>query len=162
VAAKQRVLPNMTLVDQRLQEALEYMYDDKHISAITLCQEVLELEPDNVLALTRMGSAYWGMGYDDAARSAWKKALSLDPNNEALKQFLNQETGSGRRVTPGGKRASADIKREYENEIARYNRNKRAKRSNAEAASELKTMIDKFEGTGVDMSYLYSEYQQYK
>ncbi|MDD4004817.1 MAG: hypothetical protein PHW69_06390 [Elusimicrobiaceae bacterium] len=162
VAAKQKILPNMTLVEQRLQEALEFMYEDKNISAITLCQEVLDLDPENVLALTRMGSAYWGMGYDDAARSAWKKALVLDPNNADLKQFINQDAGSGRKAGGSKKRASADITREYQLAIAQYNRNKRAKRAKEVVSAELKAMIDKFEGTGVDMQYLYSEYQQYK
>lgn len=164
VAAKQKVLPNMTLVDQRLQEVLEYMYEDKYIAAITLCQEVIELEPNNVLALTRMGSAYWGMGYDDAARAAWKRALSLDPNNSDLKEFLSQEAGSGNRkagALGSRKRASAEVANDYQRQISKYNLEKRTK-TRAEIASELKTMIDKFEGTGVDMKYLYSEYQQYK
>jgi|GEM_PF-1631815 len=95
IASQEALVPNLSLVDQRLQEALELIYVGRYVAAISLCQDVLELEPNNVMALTRIGSAYWAMGYEDAARKTWRRALALDPSNTDLKQFLSRE-GKGK------------------------------------------------------------------
>ncbi|HRY30511.1 MAG TPA: tetratricopeptide repeat protein [Elusimicrobiota bacterium] len=80
-----------TLVDYKLQLALEYVYDQQFLKAINECNQVLDLEPDNVLALTRMGSAYYAMGQKDEAKTLWVRALKLEPNNQVLKQFLREK-----------------------------------------------------------------------
>lgn len=49
------------------------------------------MEPHNVLALTRMGSAYYAMGQKSEARRYWEKALKLDPQNNVIKQFLREK-----------------------------------------------------------------------
>jgi Tfp pilus assembly protein PilF len=80
-----------TLVDYKLQLSLEYVYDGQFLKAINECNHVLDLEPDNVLALTRMGSAYYAMGQKSEAQGLWVKALKLEPNNQVLKQFLREK-----------------------------------------------------------------------
>jgi tetratricopeptide (TPR) repeat protein len=77
-----------TLVDYKMQLALEYVYDSKYLKAIEECNQVLDLEPNHVLALTRMGSAYYAMGQREEARGFWTKALSLDPDNQMLRNTL--------------------------------------------------------------------------
>jgi tetratricopeptide (TPR) repeat protein len=83
-------------VDYKLQLTLEAIYDGRYLSAIDDCTDVLDLEPNNVLALTRLGSAYFAMNEKEKARQIWTKALQYDPNNTILKKFLYGAKGSSR------------------------------------------------------------------
>jgi tetratricopeptide (TPR) repeat protein len=85
---------NITLIDHKLQLTLEAIYDGRYLTAISQCTDVLDLEPDNVLALTRLGSAYFAMNEKDKARQIWTKALQLDSNNTVLRKFLYGSGGS--------------------------------------------------------------------
>lgn len=80
----------LNLIDQKLQKALEKIYTGEYLVAAKECQEVLDLEPENALALTRLGSVYYAMGQVKQARSYWKQALALDASNDVLKSFLQQ------------------------------------------------------------------------
>ena len=80
----------LNLIDQKLQRALEKIYSGEYLVAAKECQEVLDLEPENALALTRLGSVYYAMGQVKQARVYWKQALALDSNNDVLKSFLTQ------------------------------------------------------------------------
>ncbi len=91
VAAQEKSIPGMTLVQRKLQQSLENIYDGKYVQAIAECNTVLELEEDNVLALLRLGSAYWAIGDFEKARSVWQEALKYDPDNMQIKEFLKGE-----------------------------------------------------------------------
>jgi tetratricopeptide (TPR) repeat protein len=52
--------------------------------------------PHPILALTRLGSAYYAMNEQEKARQIWIKALQLNPDNEVLKKFLYGSKGSYR------------------------------------------------------------------
>lgn len=78
----------LTLIDHKLQLTLEAIYDGRYLSAITECTDVIDLEPTNVMALTRLGSAYYAMNEREKAKQIWTKALQYDPNNDVLKKFL--------------------------------------------------------------------------
>jgi len=80
----------LNLIDQKLQKALEKIYSGEYMVAAKECQEVLDLEPENPLALTRLGSVYYAMGQVKQAREYWKQALEQDPKNDVLKSFMNQ------------------------------------------------------------------------
>ena len=80
----------LNLIDQKLQRALEKIYSGEYLVAAKECQEVLDLEPDNALALTRLGSVYYAMGQVKQARVYWQQALALDSKNDVLKSFLQQ------------------------------------------------------------------------
>lgn len=88
----------LNLIDQKLQKALEKIYSGEYLVAAKECQEVLDLEPDNTLALTRLGSVYYAMGQVKQARVYWKQASTLDPKNDVLKSFLNQTTSEADRA----------------------------------------------------------------
>ena len=49
------------------------------------------VSPDNSLALTRMGSAYFALGQRDLAAETYRKVLQLEPDNERLKEFMQKE-----------------------------------------------------------------------
>ncbi len=85
-----RILPGITIIDQLLQDALGFIRNGSYIQAISTLQQVLQLEPNNITALTRMGSAYWAMGKKNIARKNWEKVLELAPENKEVLQFLKQ------------------------------------------------------------------------
>ena len=88
----------LNLIDQKLQKALEKIYGGEYLVAAKECQEVLDLEPDNALALTRLGSVYYAMGQVKQAREYWKQALEQDPKNDVLKSFLSQTAAEADRA----------------------------------------------------------------
>lgn len=83
-----RIASGVNFIDHKLQLTLEAIYEGRYLSAISECSDALDLEPMNVLAMTRLGSAYFAMNEKDKARQIWTKALQLDPNNKELKKFL--------------------------------------------------------------------------
>jgi Flp pilus assembly protein TadD len=87
-ASELRILPGITIIDQLLQDALDFIRNGRFIQAISTLQRVLQLEPDNIPALTRMGSAYWAMEKKDIARKNWRRVLELDPGNTEVHQFM--------------------------------------------------------------------------
>lgn len=82
--------PDMNLMEQYLFAALNHIYEGRYDLSISECTLVLELEPDNLLALKRMGSAYFAMGKKDKALSVWRKALQISPRDEELKRFIER------------------------------------------------------------------------
>jgi Tfp pilus assembly protein PilF len=78
----------MNIVEQKLVSALNLIYDSKFDRAIMECNEVLEFEPNNVMAMKRLGSAYYALKKVDKAKQVWKDALRYAPNDEDLKSFL--------------------------------------------------------------------------
>ena len=87
-ASGMRILPDITIIDQLLQDALDFIRTGRYIQAIATLQRVLQLEPGNIPALTRMGSAYWAMDKKDVAKKNWEKVLELDPNNKEVLEFM--------------------------------------------------------------------------
>ena len=82
------VTQGMNFVEQKLYQAVNHFYEGKYDLVITECQEVLNLEPKNPLALMRLGSAFYAIGQKQKARQVWEKLLEIQPDNEQLKEFL--------------------------------------------------------------------------
>lgn len=91
IAAKEQSIPGLTLVSKKLQQALENIYEGQYVQAVSACNTILELEEDNVLALSRLGAAYWAIGDFKNAKLAWKKVLIYDPDNIQVREFLSEE-----------------------------------------------------------------------
>jgi tetratricopeptide (TPR) repeat protein len=81
---------DMNVIDQYLFSALNHIYEGRYDRSIQESSIVIELQPDNVLAWKRLGSAYFAMGKKDKARNAWKTALKIAPKDAELKQFIKQ------------------------------------------------------------------------
>jgi len=79
-----------TIVDRKIYEARQAIIDGKYDQALIKCQEVLNLEPNNVTALEIMGSAFYMMNQPDKAREIWMKVIEIDPTNRVVPEFLNQ------------------------------------------------------------------------
>src|SRR4029078_9446306 len=69
-----------------------------YLIAAKECQEVLDLEPENALALTRLGSVYYAMGQVKRALQYWTQALEQDPKNDVLKSFMSQTAAEADRA----------------------------------------------------------------
>jgi len=91
-----RIPKGISIIDHKLQLSLEAIYDGRYLTAIAECTDVLDLEPKNVLGLTRLGSAYFAMNEQKKASQIWTKALQLDPENNLLRKFLYGKTGKSR------------------------------------------------------------------
>lgn len=74
----------------KLMKALGLFYEGKYSDVIEICKEVLKEEPNNILALERMGSAYYKLGQKQNAKITWEKAYKLDPDNKNLKKFIDK------------------------------------------------------------------------
>jgi tetratricopeptide (TPR) repeat protein len=84
------VTPGMKLLEYKQMVALHQIYDAKYFQAVGTLGEVLALEPNDVLALKRLGSAYYSLGRKKQARDAWSRALRLTPQDASLKKFLSK------------------------------------------------------------------------
>jgi len=88
LAAREKTPPDMSVVEHKLFMALNHIYEGRYDLAIFDCNEVLELEPGNVTALKRKGSAYFKLNQKQKAKEIWQQALKLDPKDTELKKFL--------------------------------------------------------------------------
>jgi tetratricopeptide (TPR) repeat protein len=80
----------LTLVDQKLNESLSAFNRKEYEKVISLCEDVLLLEPENALAYKRLGSALYALGDVNKAIQMWKKALVLDPKDNELKMLIEK------------------------------------------------------------------------
>ncbi|MCX8125456.1 MAG: PorV/PorQ family protein, partial [Spirochaetes bacterium] len=78
-----------TLVDQKIYDARQAIYEGKYDVALRRAQDILDLEPNNETALEIMGSAFFLMDQKDKAKAIWEKVLEINPNNKMVKQFLD-------------------------------------------------------------------------
>lgn len=78
-----------TWVDQKVYDSRQAIYEGKYDAALRRAQDVLDLEPNNVVALKIMGSAFYMMEQKDKALAVWKRVLELDPNDREVKEFVD-------------------------------------------------------------------------
>jgi tetratricopeptide (TPR) repeat protein len=79
-----------TIIDQKVYDARQAIIEGKYDQALVKCQEILNLEPQNVTALEMMGSAFFMMDQPNKAKAVWLKVLEIDPTNKVVPEFLNQ------------------------------------------------------------------------
>lgn len=79
-----------TLVDQKIYDARQAIYEGKYDVALRRAQDILDLEPNNETALEIMGSAFFLMDQKEKAKAIWEKVLEINPNNRMVRQFLDQ------------------------------------------------------------------------
>jgi tetratricopeptide (TPR) repeat protein len=88
LANEDPVTPGMKLLEFKNYVAIHQIYDAKYHLAVMTLDEILQLEPDDLIALKRLGSAYFSLGRMDEARAAWTAALKLQPGDATLKKFI--------------------------------------------------------------------------
>lgn len=82
------VTPGMKLLEYKHHVALHQIYDAKHHQAVLTLNEILMFEPSDLMALKRLGSAYYSLNRMDDAEAAWTAALKLAPRDKTLTHFL--------------------------------------------------------------------------
>lgn len=94
----ERVPPNMdkNLVEYKFMESETAFNQDNHALALKKLHEILELEPDDMLALKRIGSSYYAMGDYRNALKTWEKALKREMHPEEI-TILSRFTNAARR-----------------------------------------------------------------
>jgi len=153
------------LAAQQLSKALEYIYNGKYEEAVTLCRQILKKNPGNVLALMRLGSAYYAQNRYDEAEEQWKQALKYDPENRQIHDFLKTlEKERKKKVKPEEKRKeiSKETLQEYQNALKYYLRVKKYSSGTETLKNILNRMIEKFKDKGVNMDYVYEELDRLK
>lgn len=69
--------------------AQQLFYRRDYLGALEATLEAIEQQPDFALAYALKGSLYYKMGRREEARTAWQKALELDPNMPDVKATLD-------------------------------------------------------------------------
>jgi tetratricopeptide (TPR) repeat protein len=161
IAEQEKISAGMTLVEQKLYRALNYLYEDRSDLAIVECQEVLELEPNNTLALSRLGSAYYVIGQKEKAKELWLKVLEIEPENKEVLEFLRKEG-----VLPPEKKAKVipkleETRKEFEKSLEYYRRVEKSLDIDGKIEL-LQSIIDKFKPSGIDVSGLERELGELK
>lgn len=87
-AEKVTLKSGLTLVEQKHNEALTAFNKREYEKVISICEDILLLEPENALAYKRLGSALYALGNITKAVQMWRKALDLDPLDRELKTLL--------------------------------------------------------------------------
>ncbi|HAM38551.1 MAG TPA: hypothetical protein DCP53_04045 [Elusimicrobia bacterium] len=90
IAEAEVTKPYVTIVEQKVAAALDYIYEGKYEQAIFECDDALSLEENNVTALKRKGSAYYALGKKDLAISNWNKAERISPYDLEIRSFLEK------------------------------------------------------------------------
>ncbi len=79
-----------TQVAMKLQRTTQNFNDKKYDLVVKDCMDVVTVDPNNALAYTRLGSAYYALGLKEKALDAWRKALAINPNIPELQEFLRE------------------------------------------------------------------------
>lgn len=69
--------------------AQQLFYRRDYLGALQATEQAIERQPDFALAWALKGSLYYKMGRKDEARTAWQKALELDPDMPDVRATLN-------------------------------------------------------------------------
>lgn len=74
----------------KMQQAVTAIYGRRFAVAAELLRQALWLDPNDGLAWTRLGSAYFAMGDQTRAKAAWDQALRLNPGDAKLRGFMRK------------------------------------------------------------------------
>lgn len=88
------------IVGEKLRESLVNFYGAKYRQVIDNCEEIIQLEPDNVDAYLRQGSAYFMLMQEDDAIQAWQKVLEIDPGKREMIEQVIQKLKDTREQQP--------------------------------------------------------------
>ncbi|MCA9449604.1 MAG: tetratricopeptide repeat protein [Candidatus Omnitrophica bacterium] len=81
-------LSNMAEESERLQEGAALAKSGQYDQALSIFQEVLQINPDHVEALFLAGACHYKLGDNDQASECWNRVLGLDPNHTRAKGML--------------------------------------------------------------------------
>lgn len=98
------------LVAQYLERAQQLTLEGDYNGALRQVNTVLQVDPENVSALSMKGSIYYAMGNYELANEEWQEVLALDPSNREVQQFMEfmqDREGAPQPPLPGTEGAQA-------------------------------------------------------
>ncbi len=161
IVEQEKISEGMTLIYQKLYRALNYLYEDRSDLAIVECLEVLELEPNNTLALSRLGSAYYVIGQKEKAEELWLRVLELEPENKEVLEFLRKEGIVLPEKKPETLPKEEETRKEFEKSLEYYRKVENSLDID-ERIELLQSSIDKFKPSGIDVSVVERELGELK
>lgn len=79
-----------TPIDQKIFDARQGILEGKYDVSIKKCQDILDLNPNDVTALKIMGSAFFLLDDHIRARKLWTRVVEIDPSDKEIPEFLKQ------------------------------------------------------------------------
>ncbi len=83
-------LVNMNVAIREVEIAQRLFLQKRYQDALEACNRATNLVPTLALAWVQKGSIYYAMGRYGDARTAWNRALRLDPQRDDVRQYLQQ------------------------------------------------------------------------
>jgi tetratricopeptide (TPR) repeat protein len=80
--------PDTSILEYKKNLSLQYIYNSQFYPAIKEIEEILQLEPYDLVSLKRLGSIYLKLKKYQQARKIWEKALKISPDDEQLKEYI--------------------------------------------------------------------------
>ncbi len=155
VAKEESIADGMSFTESKLYKALNYMYENKYDLAINECNAILDIEPVNLTALLRLGSAYYSLGMKERAKDAWTRAREIDPAvDEGLDIFMEEKKITIEVEKKESKYESKDQK-DFENSISYYQKMEK-QLDIKERIALLQRIVNKYKPRGVDISKIQS------
>jgi len=77
-------------IDQKVFDARQAILEGRYDVAIKKCQDILDVNPNDVTSLKIMGSAFFLLDDHTRARKLWNKVIELDPNDKEIPEFMKQ------------------------------------------------------------------------
>ena len=85
---RNEVLPLAAMIQKKLDLSEAAFKQGDFQDAARQCEEVLLLDPAQVLVWKRLGSAYYALGDIEQAKRAYHKVLELDPQDPSVTKFM--------------------------------------------------------------------------
>ncbi len=77
-------------IDQKVFDARQAILEGRYDVAIKKCQDILDINPNDVTSLKIMGSAFFLLDDHTRARKLWGRVLEIDPNDKEISEFMKQ------------------------------------------------------------------------
>jgi tetratricopeptide (TPR) repeat protein len=77
-------------IDQKVFDARQAILEGRYDVAIKKCQDILDLNPNDVTSLKIMGSAFFLLDDHTRARKLWSRVLEIDPADKEIAEFMKQ------------------------------------------------------------------------
>ena len=77
-------------IDQKVFDARQAILEGRYDVAIKKCQDILDLNPNDITSLKIMGSAFFLLDDHTRARKLWSHVLEIDPNDKEIPEFMKQ------------------------------------------------------------------------
>jgi len=106
--ARLRPAPGARILESLRATALTDIYDGKYHQAVDLLDQVLSLDPNDLAALKRVGSAHYALRQYGEAEKAWLRALQIAPGDETLRNFLTKIDKRRSRKRPPSERPASE------------------------------------------------------